>query len=160
MTTRQGIWTLVVRTLLDAGVRLTAITGTDSHGPVDDDDASLGFTHVYATDPSEAAILEGIRRGRVCLSRGPTLSFGARGSDGAEVHLPGESMTADGPIDLDVEVHGLERPATLWYVTSGSSPYRPISIFVASSTTWLFVRMNPSLLMMNPLPAACVVCSR
>ncbi len=33
-------------------------------------------------------------------------------------------------------------------------------ILVAPSTTWLFVRISPSLLMMNPVPAACTTCSR
>jgi hypothetical protein len=103
--------------LLDAGVRLTAITGTDSHGPADDDDATLGFTSVYAAEASEAAILEGIRRGRAVLSRGPTLSFRARGSDGVEVRVPGETIS-DGPIELEVDVAGLDGPATLWFVTS------------------------------------------
>ncbi len=112
-----ALWT----DLLDAGIRLTAISGTDSHGPADDDDPTLGFTHVYATEPSEPAILDGIRRGRVFLSRGPTLSFRARGAGGAEVTLPGDAMAADGPIKLDVDVEGLDRAATLWFVTSGSA---------------------------------------
>jgi len=112
-----ALWT----DLLDAGVRLTAISGTDSHGPADDDDASLGFTSVYATERSEAALLEGLRRGRALLSRGPTLSFRARGSDGADVRVPGETIRSDGPIELDVDVAGLGGPATLWFVTSGSA---------------------------------------
>jgi len=107
--------------LLDAGVRLTAISGTDSHGPVDDDDPSLGFTYVHATERSEAAILDGIRSGRAFLSRGPTLSFRATGSEGPEATLPGDSLLADGPIELDVDVAGVEGPATLWFVTSGSA---------------------------------------
>jgi hypothetical protein len=107
--------------LLDAGVRLTGISGTDSHGPADDDDATLGFTHVYATDRSEAAILDGIRRGRVFVSRGPLVTFRARGADGTEVAVPGDTLRGDGEIDLDVAVEGLEVPATLWFVTSGSS---------------------------------------
>ena len=41
-----------------------------------------------------------------------------------------------------------------------SSPKSDTSILVASSTTWLLVRMRPSLLMMKPVPAARVVCSR
>jgi len=111
-----ALWT----DLLDAGLRLTGIAGTDSHGPADDDDATLGFSYVYATEWSEAAILDGIRRGRVFLSRGPTLSFRAAGSDGAEVRLPGAEVPADGAIRLSVDVDGLDRPATLWFATSGS----------------------------------------
>jgi hypothetical protein len=107
--------------LLEAGLRLTGIAGTDSHGPADDDDATLGFTYVYATERSEAAILDGIRLGRVFLSRGPSLSFRARGSDGVEVVRPGDELPADGDVTLTVDVDGLEAPATLWFVTSGSA---------------------------------------
>ncbi|HET9614574.1 MAG TPA: CehA/McbA family metallohydrolase [Candidatus Limnocylindrales bacterium] len=105
--------------LLDAGLRLTAISGTDSHGPVDDDDPTLGFNHVYAAERSEAAILEGIRLGRVYLSAGPLLTFRAHGDDGSEVSVPGETMAAGAAIELNVEVGGLDRAATVWFVSSG-----------------------------------------
>lgn len=106
--------------LLDAGLRLTGIAGTDAHSPKDDDDASLGSTYVHATDPGEAAIIDGIRRGRVFVSRGPVLTFRAIGSDGIEVHLPGAELPADGRLRLSAEVDRLDRPATLWFVSSGS----------------------------------------
>jgi hypothetical protein len=112
-----ALWT----DLLDTGLRLTAIAGTDSHGPRDDDDASLGFTSVYASERSEAAILDGIRAGRVCLSRGPTLSFRASGSDGVEITVPGAELPADGALHLTADINGLAAPATLWFVTSGSA---------------------------------------
>jgi hypothetical protein len=111
-----ALWT----DLLDAGIRLTAISGTDSHGPADDDDASLGFNHVHATEPSEAAILDGIRHGRVFLSRGPRLAFRATGPGGGEVRLPGDELAGDGSMRLTVDVEGLDRAATLWFTTSGS----------------------------------------
>ena len=78
------------------------------------------MNHVHADDRSEAAILEGIRRGHVFLSSGPIVSFRARGSDGVEVGLPGSELPGDGRVDLEVDVDGLEGPATLWFVTSGS----------------------------------------
>jgi hypothetical protein len=109
-----ALWT----DLLDAGIRITAITGTDSHGPRDDDDPTLGFSYVHATESTETAILEGIRHGRVYLSGGPTLAFRARGADGADVSVPGATMPA-GPIALDVAVDAVDRPSTLWFVTSG-----------------------------------------
>ena len=111
-----ALWT----DLLDAGVRLTAIAGTDSHGPADDDDPTLGFSSVYAAEPTEAAILDGIRRGQVILSRGPVVSFRARAADGSEATLPGQALPPDGPIDLAVSVDGIDEPATVWFVTSGS----------------------------------------
>jgi hypothetical protein len=106
--------------LLDAGLRPTGIAGTDAHSPKDDDDESLGSTHVWAEDPREASILDGIRHGRVFVSRGPTLSFRATGSDGAVVRLPGAELPADGRLRLSAEVDRLDRPATLWFASSGS----------------------------------------
>jgi hypothetical protein len=107
--------------LLDAGFRPTAVSGTDSHSAEEDAYIALPMNHVYADDRSEGAILEGIRRGRVFLSSGPVLTFRARGSDGVEVGLPGDHLPADGRLDLTVDVENLEAPATLWFVTSGSS---------------------------------------
>ncbi|HEY7970004.1 MAG TPA: CehA/McbA family metallohydrolase [Candidatus Limnocylindrales bacterium] len=106
--------------LLDAGLRPTAISGTDSHSAEEDEYVALPMNHVHADDRSEAAILEGIRRGHVFLSSGPIVSFRARGSDGVEVGLPGSELPGDGRVDLEVDVDGLEGPATLWFVTSGS----------------------------------------
>lgn len=111
-----ALWT----DLLDAGVRLTAISGTDSHGPADDDDATLGFTTVHATEASEAAILEAIRQGRAYVSGGPTVSFVATGAQGTAATIPGDTLQA-GPIDLVADVAALDGPVTLWFVTSGST---------------------------------------
>jgi hypothetical protein len=107
--------------LLDAGFRPTAVSGTDSHSAEEDEYIALPMNHVHAVDRSEAAILDGIRRGRVVLSSGPGLSFQARGSDGVDVAVPGERLPSDGRLDLRVDVERLEEPATLWYVTSGST---------------------------------------
>lgn len=111
-----ALWT----DLLDAGVRITAISGTDSHGPVDDDDPTLGFVHVHAAEASEATILQAIGRGRVFLSSGAILSFRARDSRGGEITVPGSDMAADGRLDLRVNVQQLAEAATVWFVTSGS----------------------------------------
>src|SRR5262249_13169757 len=62
---------------------------------------------------------DGIRRGRAYLSRGPVLTFRARGSDGAETSLPGDELRVDDGLDLTVEIEGLQEPGTLWFVTSG-----------------------------------------
>lgn len=106
--------------LLDAGFRPTAVSGTDSHSAEEDEYIALPMNHVYADDRSEAAILDGIRRGRVFLSSGPIVSFRARGSDGVDITLPGELTPTDGTFDLTVDIAQLDAPATLWYVTSGS----------------------------------------
>jgi hypothetical protein len=107
--------------LLDAGFRPTAVSGTDSHSAEEDEYVALPLNHVYADDRGEASILDGIRRGRVFVSSGPIVSFRARGSDGVDVVLPGEQMSANGMLDLAVDVEQMEAPATLWFVTSGST---------------------------------------
>ena len=111
-----ALWT----DLLDAGFRPTAISGSDSHSAEEDDYIALPMTYVHAPDRSEAAILDGIRRGRVFISSGPKISFRARGSDGVDVVVPGGRMPADGSLELTVDVDGVEAPATLRFVTSGS----------------------------------------
>jgi len=119
-TDNQGglaLWT----DLLDAGFRLTAVSGTDSHSAEEDAYVALPMTYVHAADRSEASILDGIRLGHVFVSSGPLLSFRARGSDGREVSLPGDSMGAGGRVDLVVDVERLEEPATIWFVTPGST---------------------------------------
>jgi len=107
--------------LLDAGFRPTGVSGTDSHSAEEDEYIALPSTYVHATDRSEASILDGIRRGRVFVSSGPLVAFQARGSDGVDVVRPGEHLPADGRLDLTVDVERLHGPATLLYVTSGST---------------------------------------
>jgi hypothetical protein len=107
--------------LLDAGLRPTGVSGTDSHSAEEDQYPALPMTYVHAGDRGERSILDGIRRGRVFLSSGPLVSFRARGSDGVDVVLPGDQLPADGTLNLTVDVERLDGPATLWYVTSGST---------------------------------------
>ncbi len=111
--------------LLDAGYRITAISGTDSHAAEDDAAPGAASTYVRAGDPSERSILDGIRLGRVFLSAGPIVTFRATGSDGVEIRMPGMELPADGAFRLAIDVERLEQPATLWYATSGS--IRPLA---------------------------------
>ena len=106
--------------LLDAGIRPTGVSGTDSHSAEEDQYPALPMNYVHAGDRSEGSILDGIRRGRVLLSSGPIVSFQARGSDGVEIFLPGDHLPADGRLNLTADVEQVDEPATLWYVTSGS----------------------------------------
>jgi hypothetical protein len=112
-----ALWT----DLLDAGIRLTGISGSDSHSAEEDAYLALPSTFVHAPELSEAAILDGIRAGRVLLSSGPTVAFRAHGSDGVEIVLPGEELPSDGRLSLDADVSAVVEPATLWFVTSGST---------------------------------------
>ena len=106
--------------LLDAGLRPTAVSGTDSHSAEEDAYPGLPMTYVHANECTEQSILEGIRRGRVFLSAGPIVSFRARASDGVDIALPGEQLPGDATFSLTVDVEQLRAPATLWYATSGS----------------------------------------
>jgi hypothetical protein len=110
-----ALWT----DLLEAGLHPTAIAGTDSHSAEDDRQPGLGFNFVFATDAREASILTAIRHGHVYLSSRATLTFLARGSNGAEVHLPGDRLRASGSIELTVHIGALATRATLWFVADG-----------------------------------------
>lgn len=128
--------------LLDLGFRLTAVSGTDSHSAEEDNYIALPMNHVYAEDASERSILDAIRRGRVFVSSGPTLSFQARVADGAEVSLPGAELPGGRLLDLAVDVERVEGPATVWFVTSGSA----VALGECSGASNRFVR--------DQLPAA------
>jgi hypothetical protein len=110
-----ALWT----DLLDAGFRLTAVSGSDSHSAEEDAYLALPSTYVFADDASEEGILDGIRRGRVILSSGPWLSFRAVAAGGVAVTLPSHELPS-APVDLVVDVERVEAPATLWFVTSGA----------------------------------------
>jgi hypothetical protein len=110
-----ALWT----DLLDAGFRLTAVSGSDSHSAEEDAYIALPSTYAFADEATEAAILDAIRRGRVILSSGPWLSFRAVGPGGVAVTLPSEELPGDW-VDLVVEIDDVEAPATLWFVTTGA----------------------------------------
>jgi hypothetical protein len=110
-----ALWT----DLLDAGFRLTAVSGSDSHSAEEDAYIALPSTYAFADEATEAAILDAIRRGRVILSSGPWLSFRAVGPGGVAVTLPSEELPGD-LVDLVVEIDDVEAPATLWFVTTGA----------------------------------------
>jgi hypothetical protein len=68
---------------LNRGARLTAVGGSDEHTPDENDDSRVGrpTTVVWARELSEAAIVEGLKSGRVYIRTrgpdGPTLEFEA-----------------------------------------------------------------------------------
>lgn len=90
-----------------AGHRKTAVAARDWHGPEQEGPfpGELPLTGVFAGDSTPDAILEGLRRGRVILSRGPTVELSA--VEGA----------------LAVRVERLAEPAELRFLASG----RPLS---------------------------------
>lgn len=75
--------------LLNKGMRVTAVAARDVHKPEDlHHPADCANTYIQASSRSVGEILEGLRQGRVYISRGPTLGFTAertwRGRDGFE----------------------------------------------------------------------------
>lgn len=62
---------------LNRGSVLTALGGTDTHGPDGWGEAS-GWTYVWAEELSVDAILTGVREGRTFVSSGPRLNIGAQ----------------------------------------------------------------------------------
>lgn len=74
------------RDWLNAGYRLTALGGTDTHGPDGWRDNS-GWTYVWAEERSVEAILAGVRAGRAVVSDGPGLTIEARGAEGVRATL-------------------------------------------------------------------------
>src|SRR5690606_32458410 len=63
---------------LNRGARLTATSGSDSHGPWAGTGSRIGFNHVRSRELSSAAILGALARGRSYISSGPTLEVAAR----------------------------------------------------------------------------------
>lgn len=80
---------------LNAGHRMVATCGTDCHGEYRAN-RDEPFSHVYAAELTEAALLDAIRAGRLCLSSGARLDLHAQaGGEGAmmgeTLHLRGNS---------------------------------------------------------------------
>ncbi len=73
---------------LRQGRRIVGVGGIDSHNPFRGLDA-LGqvVTWVYAPELSEAGIVQGLRSGRVYVSRGPELRFTASDSEGRTAEM-------------------------------------------------------------------------
>jgi len=108
---------------LNAGHRIPATAGTDSHGFARQPEL-LGFTYVRA-GRSAAEILEAIKAGRSYLSRGPSIVW-LEDDGGLGVRVTGVTgqleagLVADGhrrkrePVAEDGEVR-FERPSARWY---------------------------------------------
>lgn len=94
---------------LDAGHRLAAVGGSDSHWRATNALQGPGqpTTWVYAPDGDGPSILEAIRRGRTAVSwdwTGPMVDLEARGTTNEYEHRVGDVVRASGPIDLRVRV--------------------------------------------------------
>lgn len=136
--------------LLNRGFKVTAVGGSDEHTPDDSADRSIGApaTVVYARELSEAAIVEGLKSGRVYVRtegpKGPTLEFSAvtdlprqgshdlgRATAGATTHPMGALITISSPIALLLQAQ-VERAdgASVDWIKNGS----PFATTSAQST--------------------------
>ncbi len=112
-------WSFWAR-LRSAGYPLTAVGGSDEHTVADDADRRLGHpaTVVWASALSEAALLEGLKSGRVYVRvrgpGGPRLEFHAEHADG-RVEMGG-SVPAGGSVRLVAEVSGAVGQTLQWIV--------------------------------------------
>jgi len=101
--------------LLDAGCRPTAIGGSDSHDPdaAADRQSPVGrpTTVVYARDLSQAAILDGVRSGRVFIDLGgqPGLFVDLAATVGGASTAMGGNLpvTGDEDVQLTITVSGV-----------------------------------------------------
>jgi hypothetical protein len=104
-----GLWT----SMLNAGHRITAVGGSDVFHLAPDaryadspyPEAIMGpATCVYAANDSGAAIMDGLRRGSVYLTMGPTVRFEARSGSrrcGMGEHIDAHSGQLDLLVELD-----------------------------------------------------------
>jgi hypothetical protein len=95
---------------LNVGHRITAIGGSDYHRPINKAGATkppdrLGSprTYVHAAELSGAAILDGVRRGRVYVSMGAQVEFRGQHS-GVSYDIGADLGIQDGPIELTAQI--------------------------------------------------------
>jgi len=137
---------------LDAGHHVAATGGSDSHwaSTVPIQGAGSPTTWVFATDRSEAGILEGIRAGRTSISARPPGQGGARifleadaDGDGAFEAMVGDTVPA-GAL-LRVRVEGAAGAELRIITTGGELTFAPIPVtsplfehrFGLGAATWV-----------------------
>lgn len=109
---------------LNEGFRLTAVGGSDDHNVDADDGTRIGTpaTVIYARELSEAAIIDGLKRGRVYLRTrgvsGPAIDFWAEQS-GHRVEMGGTVSSAM-PVTLHLTQTGATGQAVVEWVRNGA----------------------------------------
>jgi hypothetical protein len=102
------------------GHRKTAVAARDWHGPEQEGPfpGELPLTGVFAADSTPGAILDGLRRGRAILSRGPIVDLAL--VDGSRLGGIGDQVALVDGARLVLSVERLEEPAELRLLASGS----------------------------------------
>jgi hypothetical protein len=127
---------------LQVGRRLVGVGGTDSHDPFKGKD-QLGqlVTWVYATELSERGIIEGLRNGRVYVSRGPELRFMAEDAAGNRAEMWESLPSGQGPITFTASIK-TDEPLRLFIIKNGY-PFETTTI-ANSSKEWQTVNFHDS----------------
>lgn len=109
-----GLWD----SLLNQGYKITGVGATDSHHP------HMGlhrlgqvFTYVQSEALTPKALIEGLKTGDAYVSFGANLSFSAS-SDNLQVGM-GQTLAANGNVDLSIKLSNLEQNATLLVMKNG-----------------------------------------
>lgn len=121
---------------LNAGHRLVATAGSDTHGQAHYDEGP-GFNVVYAEALSEPAILEAIAQGHLYLSAGPELRLNATTMAG-DMAMMGDVLPVAPDTEVAVLAHWANCPAdaVLHLVVNGQSFHERI-IPAQGEDTWL-----------------------
>lgn len=104
---------------LRLGRRLIGVGGIDSHDPFEGTHR-LGqlVTWIYAPELSEHGIIEGLRNGRVYMSKGPELRFTAEDAAGNQAEMWQSLALGNGPYTFTVRVK-TEEPLRLFVFKNG-----------------------------------------
>ena len=104
---------------LRLGRHIVGVGGVDSHHPLKGTHA-LGqvVTWVYAAELSEKGILEGLRRGKAYISRGPELRFTAANGAGQQADMWESLPLNSGPVTFEVQIRS-ELPLRLFILKNG-----------------------------------------
>lgn len=116
------------------GRRIIGIGGIDSHDPFTGTH-KLGqlVTWVYAPELSEQGIIEGLRNGRVYVSRGPQLRFTAEDDSGNKAEMWQSLLPGNGPATFTLKVC-TEEPLRIFIFKNGY-PFESLTLD-ASGKEW------------------------
>lgn len=105
--------------LLSQGFKVTGISGRDWHDVEEKKKGRIPRTFVQADSLTEDGILEGLRKGHVFVSSGPSLFFSAEYKDkrykcGDEIKLVEKK-----PINFQIQIKSLKEPSRLQVIKNG-----------------------------------------
>jgi len=104
---------------LRLGRRIIGVGGTDSHDPFEGlHKLGQSVTWVYAPELSEKGIIEGLRNGKVYVSRGPELRFTAVNSAGEQAEMWDSLPLSNGPVTFQVQIKS-DQPLRLFILKNG-----------------------------------------